>query len=93
MFFSIKYDFKRWSKWKIYGCDFNQNQILIKLNIQKAFENLDNKIVLDKMKRIGFSDKAIKSFHSYLTNRAFFVSLGTIPKDLYWDLCCFVVHK
>ena len=29
------------------------------------------------MKCIGFSDKTIKWFHSYLTNRAFFVSLGT----------------
>ena len=30
------------------------------------------------MKCIGFSDKTIKWFHSYLTYRAFFVSLGTV---------------
>ena len=30
------------------------------------------------MKCLGFSDKTIKWFHSYLTNRAFLVSLGTV---------------
>ena len=30
------------------------------------------------MKCIGFSDKTLKWFHSYLTNRVFFVSSGTV---------------
>ena len=30
------------------------------------------------MKRIGFSDKTMKWLHPYLTNRAIFVSLGTV---------------
>ena len=53
-----------------------ENMILI--DLQKAFDTLDHNIFLDKMKCIGFSDKTIKWFHSYLTNRAFFVSLGTV---------------
>ena len=42
-----------------------------------AFGTLDHKILSDKMKCIDFSDKAIKWFYSYLTNRVIFVSLGT----------------
>ena len=48
---------------------------MILFDHQKAFHILDHTILLDKMKRIGFSNKTIKFFHSYLTSRAFFVSL------------------
>ena len=51
---------------------------MILIDLQKAFETLDHKILLAKMKCIGFSDKTIKWFHSYVTNRAIFVSLGTV---------------
>ena len=54
---------------------------MILIDLQKAFETLDHKILLDKMKYIGFLDKTIKCFHSYLTNRAFFVSLGTVSSE------------
>ena len=62
------------------GYDFNKNWNLIRFNFQKAFENLDHKILLDKIKCIGLSDKEIKWFISYLTDRAFFLSLGTIQR-------------
>ena len=49
---------------------------------------------------LGFSDKAMKSFYSYLTNIAVFVSLGTafleaatFPKDLHWELYYFCLHN
>ena len=51
---------------------------MILIDLQKAFHTLDHKILSDKMRCIGFSDYAIKWFHSYLTNRAIFVSLGTV---------------
>ena len=51
---------------------------MILIDLQKAFDTLDHKILLDKMKCIGFSDKTIKWFHSFLTNRAIFVSLDTV---------------
>ena len=54
---------------------------MILINLQKAFDTLDHKIVLDKMKCIGFSDKTLKWFHSYLTNGVIFVSLGTV----FWE--------
>ena len=47
-------------------------------NLQKAFDTLDPKILLHKIKYIAFSDKAIKWFHSYLTSRTFFVSLNNV---------------
>ena len=48
------------------------------IDLQRAFDSFKHKTLLGKMRYIGFSDKTIKWFHSYLTNRAFFVSLGTI---------------
>ena len=45
---------------------------------QKTFDSLDHKISLNKMKYIGFSNKAIKWFHSYLANKAFFVPLKNV---------------
>ena len=48
------------------------------IDLQKAFDTIGHKILLGKMKCIGLSDKTIKWFHSYLTNRVTFVSLGTV---------------
>ena len=48
------------------------------IDLQKAFDTLDHIIILDKMKCIGFSDKTLKWFHSYLTKRVIFVSLGIV---------------
>ena len=48
------------------------------IDIQRVFVTLDQKILLDKMKCIGFSDKTIKWFHSNLTNRAVVVSLDNV---------------
>ena len=50
-------------KRKTYWGDFNQ---------LKAFDTLDHKMC------IGFSEKKIKEFYSYLSNRAFFVSLDNV---------------
>ena len=47
------------------------------IDLQKAFDTLHHTVLLDKMNCISFSDKTIKWFYSYLTNRAFFVSLDS----------------
>ena len=60
------------------GAENGKHTSMILIDLQKAFDNLDHKILLDKMKCIGFSDKTIKWFHSYLTSRAIFVSLGAV---------------
>ena len=51
---------------------------MILIDLENAFDTLDHKTSLNKMKCISFSDKTIKWFHSYLTNRLIFVSLGTV---------------
>ena len=80
------------------GAESRQTTVMILINLQKAFYTLNHKIVLDKMKCVGFSDKTITWVHSYPTNRFIFVSVGIsesgiihceVPKDLNWDLCCF----
>ena len=53
---------------KLAWYDFNRSS-------EGFFDNLDHTISLEKMKCIDFSDKTIYSFHSYHTNRAFFISL------------------
>ena len=51
---------------------------MISVELQKALDILDHKVLLSKMKCIGFSDKAMKWLHSYLTKRAFL---------LHWIIC------
>ena len=58
------------------GAQNGKHAGMILINLQKAFDTLDHKFFLDKMKRIGFSDKKMEWLHPYLTNRAIFVSLG-----------------
>ena len=83
------------TKMILHGAENGKHTGMILIDLHKAFDALDHKILLDKMKWIGFSDKTLKWFQSYLTNRVIFVSLGIVflevefPKDLYWDLCCF----
>ena len=60
------------------GAENGKHTGMILIDLQRAFYFLDHKILLNKMKCIGFLDQTIKWFHSYFTNRAFFVSLGTI---------------
>ena len=51
---------------------------MILIDLQKAFDTLDHKILLNKTTYISFLDKAIKSFHFYLTTKTFFVSLDNV---------------
>ena len=84
------------------GTENGERTGMILIDLQKAFDTLDHKILLDKMKCIGFSDNTIKWFHSYLTNRAFYASLGTIfseavtincvvPQGSRWALLLFLL--
>ena len=57
------------------GSDNEKHNGMILIDLQKAFETLDCKTLLEKMKCIGLLSKTIRCFHSYLTNKNFFVSL------------------
>ena len=60
------------------GVGNGKHTSMILIDLQKAFDALDHKILLDKIKCISISDKTLKWFHSYLANRINFVSLGTV---------------
>ena len=83
------------------GVEKRLHNDLILIDLQKAFDTLHHKILLDKIKRISFTDKTIKLFHSYLLYKISFVSLDNIFSEaatiscgvtqsyLHKDLCCF----
>jgi retron-type reverse transcriptase len=48
---------------------------MILIDLQKAFDTIDHKILLDKLSVMGFSNSAIKWFKSYLSNRYFKISI------------------
>ena len=57
------------------GAEKKKHTGMILIDLQKAFDTLDHDILLQKMKCIGFSDTVVAWFRSYLSDRAFFVSL------------------
>ena len=52
---------------------------MILIDLQKAFDTIDHKLLLEKMYYIGFSNEVILWFRSYLSNRKFIVNI----KDKY----------
>ena len=60
------------------GTENGKHTGMILVDLQKAFDTLDRNILFDKMKCTDFSDKTLKWFHSYLTNRVIFVPLGAV---------------
>ena len=49
---------------------------MILIDLQKAFDTIDHKIFLEKIKYLGFADSVIFWFRSYLTKRTFYVNIG-----------------
>ena len=54
---------------------------MIAIDLQKAFDTINHKILLEKMSYIVFSEKAISWFESYLSNSTFFVSVDNQISD------------
>ena len=48
---------------------------MIVIDLQNAFDMIDHNILFEKLKAIGFCDNTVNWFHSYLTDRAFLVSI------------------
>ena len=51
---------------------------MISMDLQKAFDTLDHKILVEKMACLGFKTSVLKWFGSYLSSRKFFVSVDGI---------------
>ena len=49
---------------------------MILIDLQKAFDTIDHKILTEKMSRLGFAESTIRWYKSYLTNRCFIVNVG-----------------
>ena len=50
----------------------------ILIDLQKAFNTLDHKVLLKKMTYLGFKTSLIKWFESYLSSKIFFISVDDI---------------
>ena len=48
---------------------------MVLTDLQKAFDTIDDNILLERLKAIGFCDDTVNWFHSYLTDLAFLVSI------------------
>ena len=48
---------------------------MVLIDLQKAFGNIDHKILLEKLRAISFHDDAFNWFHLYLTDRELLVSI------------------
>ena len=55
---------------------------MIPIDLQKAFDTINHKILLGKSHAIGFSEKAVAWFKSYLSHRAFEVNINNHFSDL-----------
>lgn len=58
---------------------------MVMLDLQKAFDTVDHRILLSKLSAIGFNDIAVRWFESYLQSRTQVVEVGgtlSQPKDV-----------
>ena len=61
--------------------DNNEVSISIFLDLSKAFDTLNHKILLNKLKYYGIEGVPLQLFKSYLTNRTQFVEIDDIKSD------------
>ena len=54
---------------------------MILIDLQKAFDTIDRKVLLDKLVYMGISDNAISWFKLYLSNRSFIVNVENDYSD------------
>ena len=54
--------------------DKGETPINVYLDLSKAFDTLNHKILLEKLSHYGINDVALNMFHSYLSNRVQYVS-------------------
>ena len=52
------------------------NTGMILINLQKAFDKMNHKILLDKLLPIGFLKNTINWYESYLAQRHFIIEVG-----------------
>ena len=63
------------------GMDKQMHTGMLLVDIQKAFDTLDNVVFLEKMKYFVFRASVIKWFESYLSNRKFLVCIDNVVSE------------
>ena len=51
---------------------------MILVDLQKAFDSLDHRVLIEKMKYFDLRTSVIKWFESYLSNRKFLVCIDSV---------------
>ena len=57
--------------------DRKQITALVLLDLSKAFDSIDHSLLLTKLRSLGFSNRAVEWFKSYLSGRSQIVRIGT----------------
>ena len=57
---------------------------MILTDLQEAFDTISHEILLGKLHAIGFSEKALAWFKSYLSDRAFKANINNHFSDLFF---------
>ena len=57
--------------------DRKQITALVLLDLSKAFDSIDHSLLLTKLRSLGFSNRAVEWFKSYLSGRSQIVHIGT----------------
>ena len=64
--------------------DREQITVAVLLDLSKAFDSIDHSLLLTKLPSLGFSDRAVDWFKSYLSGRSQIVRIGTTLSDSYF---------
>jgi hypothetical protein len=71
----------------LHEMDNNKLPVSIFMDLSKAFDTLDHKILLYKLNYYGFHDKSLHLLRSYLTNRRQYVEYDNVMSD-YLNITC-----
>ena len=71
----------------ILAMDQNKFPVNIFMDLSKAFDTLDHKILLHKLDHYGFKTKSINLMRSYLSNRLQYVEYNSVKSDFSTVVC------
>ncbi len=70
------------------AADSGSPVVLVLLDLTAAFDTVDHRVLLSRLKHIGIKGTALQFFSSYLTNRSFSVQLGEFTSSSAAPLPC-----